>query len=375
MNLFHNFEIQLNSIDQYKYVGIFCFALMLSVIVNTIFLKFSKNQGRRNVDENIVRWSPVSKPALGGISFYIVFLLTYMMYTLLFHTVLDYLNFQHIGVLIAAGMAFLMGLSDDAYNTNPLLKFMVQVACGIVLILTGTYISFFELPLFNYLLTITWVVAVMNSINMLDNMDSIATIVSLFIIFCAISVAWISPNLNHFFITSLIGVSGALIGFLFFNWHPSKMFMGDTGSQFLGIFLAIFGIIYFWNNQSVRVSEEAVSKQFIIVLLAFVIPISDTLTVIINRLRRGQSPFVGGKDHTTHHLSYLGLTDRNVAQIFAGIAGISFVLIYVIVNVFPIWDISYSLIFGSWFLVVFGVLFGITQLPKTKKKFKEINEK
>lgn len=343
--------------------------------MNTIFLKFSKNLGRRNVDESLVRWSAVSKPAIGGVSFYIIFLLTYMLYTLLFHPVMDHLNIQHIGVLIAAGMAFLMGLSDDAYNTNPLLKFIVQVACGGVLILTGTYISFFELPLFNYLLTIIWVVAVMNSINMLDNMDSITTIVSLFIVFCAISVAWISPIINHFFITSLIGVSGGLIGFLFFNWHPSKMFMGDTGSQFLGLFLAAFGVIYFWNNQSIGVSEEAVSKQLIIVLLAFVIPISDTLTVIINRLRRGQSPFVGGKDHTTHHLSYLGLSDRNVAQIFAGIALISFILIYVIVNVFPIWNISYSLIFGSWFLIVFGVLFGITQLPKTKKRFKDINGK
>ena len=365
----------MNSIDLYKYVGIFCIALLLSVVMNTIFLKFSKNLGRRNVDESIVRWSPISKPALGGISFYIIFLVTYMLYTLLFHPVLDYLNFQNLGVLLASGMAFLMGLSDDAYNTNPLLKFLVQVACGMVLILTGTFISFFELPLFNYLLTIIWVVAVMNSINMLDNMDSITTVVSLFIIFCAISVAWISPNFNHFFISSLIGISGGLVGFLFFNWHPSKMFMGDTGSQFLGIFLATFGIIYFWNNQSVGGVEEAVSKQLIIVLLAFVIPISDTLTVIINRIRRGQSPFVGGKDHTTHHLSYLGLSDRNVAQIFSGICIVSFILIYVIVNVFPVWDISYSLIFGSWFLIVFGVLFGITQLPKTKKKFKEINEK
>jgi len=375
MNRLASFGSELNSIDLYKYVGIFCFALTLSVLMNIIFLKFSKNLGRRNVDESIVRWSPVSKPALGGISFYIIFLVTYMLYTLLFHPLLDGLNTKHIGILIAAGMAFLMGLSDDAYNTNPLLKFLVQVACGCMLILTGTYISFFELSLFNYLLTIIWVVAVMNSINMLDNMDGITTIVSLFIICCAMSVAWISPNFNHFFFTSLIGVSGALVGFLFFNWHPSKMFMGDTGSQFLGIFLAIFGIIYFWNNQSVGVNEEAVSKQFVIVLIAFVIPISDTLTVIINRLRRGQSPFVGGKDHTTHHLSYLGLSDRNVAQIFAAIAGVSFILIYVIANVFIIWDISYSLIFGSWFLVVFGTLFGITQLSKTKKRFKEINEK
>ncbi len=358
----------------YKYTGIFCFSVLLSVLMNTIFLKFSKNLGRRNVDETIVRWSPVSKPALGGISFYIVFLVTYMLYTLFFHPIIEQLSLQQIGVLIAAGMAFLMGLSDDAYNTNPLLKFIVQVSCGGVLILTGTYISFFELQLFNYLLTVVWVVAVMNSINMLDNMDSITTIVSLFIIFCAICASWVSPEFNHFYLTSLVGVAGSLVGFLFFNWHPSKMFMGDTGSQFLGIFLAAFGIIFFWNNKAIGVSDESITKQLVIVLIAFVIPISDTLTVIINRLRRGQSPFVGGKDHTTHHITFLGLNDRNVAQIFSLIACISFILIYLIVNVYKVWDISYTLIFGSWFLVVFGVLFGITQLPKTKKRFKEINE-
>ncbi len=283
------------------------------------------------------------------------------------------MNVQHIGILIAAGMAFLMGLSDDAYNTNALLKFLVQVACGGVLIITGTYISFFDIAVFNYILTILWVVAVMNSINMLDNMDGITTIVSAFIIFCAISAAWLSPTLNHFHITSMIGVVGALIGFLFYNWNPSKMFMGDTGSQFLGFFLAAVGIIYFWNNQAIGVSDEAISKQLVIVLIAFVIPISDTLTVIINRLRRGQSPFVGGKDHTTHHISYLGLSDRNVAQIFAGIATISFILVNIIVNVYKVWDVKYTMLFGSWFIIVFGVLFGITQLPKTKKRFKEVN--
>ena len=110
MNRLASFGSELNSIDLYKYVGIFCFALTLSVLMNTIFLKFSKNLGRRNVDESIVRWSPVSKPALGGISFYIIFLVTYMLYTLLFHPLLDGLNTKHIGILIAAGMAFLMGL-------------------------------------------------------------------------------------------------------------------------------------------------------------------------------------------------------------------------------------------------------------------------
>ncbi|UTW62754.1 undecaprenyl/decaprenyl-phosphate alpha-N-acetylglucosaminyl 1-phosphate transferase [bacterium SCSIO 12741] len=356
----------------YKYVGLFVFSLVLALILNTIFLRFSRNLGNRNIDEGLIRWSSVSKPSLGGISFYIIFLVTYSIYTIFFNPGTHLLNPQHIGILLATGMAFLMGLSDDAYNTNPLLKFLVQVACGGVLILTGTYISLFELELFNYLLTIFWVVAVMNSINMLDNMDAITTMVSIFIIFSAMSSAWISPDFNHFCMTSMVGLSGALIGFLFYNWNPSKMFMGDTGSQFLGIFLAAFGIIYFWNNKAGG-GEEAVTRQVTITMIAFIVPITDTLTVIINRLRRKQSPFVGGKDHTTHHLSYLGLNDRNVARVFALISFVSYILVYLIVNNFQEWTYLKAILFLSYFLIVFGTLYTITQLPKTRKKFKEQN--
>lgn len=356
----------------YKYAALFVFALGLSSLLNTIFLKFSKNLGRRDQDESMERWSPVTKPALGGISFYIIFLVTYSIYTIFFNRVADLLNIQHIGILVSAGMGFLMGLSDDAYNTNPLLKFIIQVSCGAVLFLTGTYISLFNVPLFDLILTILWVVAVMNSINMLDNMDAITTTVSIFIIFSAMSAAWVSPSFDHFFMTSMIGVCGALIGFLFYNWHPSKMFMGDTGSQFLGVFLSAMGIVFFWNNQGLG-SEEATTKQLTITLLAFIVPIVDTATVIINRLRRGQSPFIAGKDHTTHNLSYLGLTDKSVARVFSFISFVSYILIYLIVNNFKDWSYLHAGLFLSYFVVVFGVLYGITRLPSNLKKLEEKN--
>lgn len=351
----------------YKYAGLFTFSLALAVLLNTIFLKFSKNLGRREVMEEMVRWSPISKPSLGGISFYIVFLVTYSIYTIFFNRVTDMLNLQHIGILVSAGMGFLMGLSDDAYNTNPLLKFLVQVACGGILFLTGTYISIFENDLFNLILTVIWIVAVMNSINMLDNMDAITTTVSIFIIFCAMSAAWVSPDFDHFYMTSLVGVCGALIGFLFFNWNPSKMFMGDTGSQFLGVFLGAMGIIFFWNNKGLG-GEEAVTKQLTITIIAFIVPIADTATVIINRLRRKQSPFIGGKDHTTHNLSYLGLSDKSVARVFASVSFVSYLLVYIIVNNFQRWSYLNAAAFLSYFVVVFGTLYTITRLPSNLKK-------
>src|SRR5690606_3612562 len=95
---------------------------------------------------------------------------------------------------------------------------------------------------------------------------------------------------------------------------PSKIFMGDTGSQFLGIFLAATSIIYLWNFKPINGIENTF-QQILMVALAFIIPLVDTITVSINRPLRGQSPFVGGKDHTTHHLSYLGISDSGVAYI------------------------------------------------------------
>lgn len=102
--------------------------------------------------------------------------------------------------------------------------------------------------------------------------------------------------------------------------------MGDTGSQLLGALLAGVGIVFFWNNENIIESHGWFSK-LVIVLCAFVVPIGDSLTVTINRLKRGQSPVVGGRDHTTHHLSYAGLSDRQVAYVLGGLMLLSILLI------------------------------------------------
>lgn len=357
-----------------KYAVLFGFTFFFSLLLNRILLRFSKNLGKRNYNESLVRWANESKPSLGGISFFIIFLVTYSIYTIFFNFENNFLTFQYLGIMGATGMGFLMGLSDDAYNTNPALKLSTQIFCGIILSATGTYISLFPVDLLNYALTILWVVAVMNSINMLDNMDGITTIVSIFIILMASVALFYSPDFAHFYLALLLGTLSSLIGFLFFNWNPAKMFMGDTGSQFLGIFLASIGIIFFWNNKGLG-GEEASAKQICIVLLAFIIPISDTLTVIINRLRRGQAPYIGGKDHTTHHLSYLGLSDRNVAFLFIGISLLSYIFVWIIVKYLQPWNHLFTAIFILYFLIVFGFLFGVTQNRKAKMKFYEQERK
>lgn len=257
-----------------------------------------------------------------------------------------------------------MGLADDAYNTKPLLKLFVQIACGVVLILTGTYITIFTDSIANYIITILWVIGMMNSINMLDNMDAITASVSLSILITALGIMIGLENLNNVFFIILLGATASLIGFLFYNWNPSKLYMGDTGSQFLGILLAVTGIVFFWNSPDFN-GKEIQSKQVITTLLAFLLPISDTTTVVINRLTKGQSPFIGGKDHTTHHLSYLGFSDRQVALIFIGISLISSLLILLINRYVHNWGYLHIIGFGLYALIIFLMLFLVT---KRKKK-------
>lgn len=166
--------------------------------------------------------------------------------------------------------------------------------------------------------------------------------------------------------TIVVGLVASLLGFLYFNWNPSKMFMGDTGSQYLGVLLAALSINYLWNP--ISAVEFSVSRQLLIPLLSFIIPIVDTTTVFINRLAKGSSPFIGGKDHTTHHLFYLGLSDKKVALLFIIISCISLLLVYLIIRHINPWDYTYLAMFSAYILLVFGLLFYTTKISSPKER-------
>lgn len=341
---------------------IFLSSLIFSFLVNNLFLKFSKNLGIRNLDHQITRWSSESKPSFGGISFFIVFLLVLVQYPLIFSTYGVSFNIQLIGFITACGISFLVGLADDAYNTNPILKSIAQALCAILLIVTGTSIQLFDTQWLNYLISFLWIAGLMNSINMLDNMDGVSTISSIFALCCILIVLFYQEQTSNVYFALMFGMCGALIAFLFFNWYPSKMFMGDTGSQFLGLSLAAFSIMFLWNF-NIDAANKSFSQQIILPILAFLVPLSDTITVVINRISEGKSPFVGGKDHTTHHLSYLGYNDQSVAFIVAGLGLISTVVSLVAVSIAN-WDHLFTILFSVYAISVFLSLFLITRFNK-----------
>ena len=331
-----------------------------SFLINWLFLKFSFNLGARNDGEiNQVRWSSNIKPAIGGISFFIVFLISISVIGTLPRQT-DYLLDKHlIGIIASTSLGFILGLADDAYNTNPLAKFILQLSCAFILIISDVYIRVSGKPAIDFIITIVWVIGLMNSINMLDNMDAITTTISMCIIVGLIAIiAFSGPALSTFYLVMLVGVLGALSGFLFFNWHPSRIIMGDTGSQFLGVFLASTSILFFWNYRDQNSNAIIQLRQFVVPMLLFIVPLIDTITVTIRRLLRRQSPFVGGKDHITHHLAYLGLSDKLVATTLILTSLVSLPLVLLLVLKIIEWN-EWITLFA---FIYFGVVFLLFQL-------------
>ncbi|NNM95277.1 MAG: undecaprenyl/decaprenyl-phosphate alpha-N-acetylglucosaminyl 1-phosphate transferase, partial [Bacteroidia bacterium] len=266
--------------------------------------------------------------------------------------------------------AFLMGLADDAYDTNPMLKFSSQAFCGIIFIFCGISINIFSNMYLNYCITMVWVVGLMNSINLLDNMDAVSSVAIIGALLSLISVLLINHYTTSVFVTLEVGMLSAVCAFLLFNWHPSKMFMGDTGTQFLGAFLASASILFLWNNLSLKggpvqaVPAIQPGKNILSVLLTFALPIMDTTVVFINRLLKGTSPFVGGKDHTTHHLYYLGMKERQIALLYGSYSALCFLGVVAINKYLTEWPAAYEYVTAGFLIASFVMLFVITRVKK-----------
>lgn len=344
--------------------GFFLAGLLFALLINELLLHFSRTLGIRNKNDVTIRWSNESKPSLGGISLYVVFLFSAIGFSIVYFENNIFHNAEFLGLLGAASIAFFLGLADDAYNTRPLLKLGGQISCGVLLVISGTTIHLFHQTILDNILTIVWVVGIMNSLNMLDNMDGItATCVVTILLTCLGSYFILTDVNTNFWSILLITQVGALIGFLKFNIHPSKMFMGDTGSMFLGLFAAFFSIKGLWNVGD-HITEIPSWVGILLVIAAFTPNLADTLTVVINRLKKGQSPMIGGKDHTTHHLVYKGFSDLKVWKVFSIIACSGGLLSLIIIYLCSI---------DYYFIAILGLLFFILvflMLYRNTKKYK-----
>lgn len=341
--------------------------MLASLLINGVLLRFSRSLGIRNKNDVTVRWSNQSKPSLGGISMFVVFIFSIMALATLFPGISIFENGSFLSLLAGSSLAFVIGITDDAYNTKPLLKLLGQIACGLFIIYSGHNIDLFHVPLLDNIFTVLWVVIIMNSLNMLDNMDGITTTVSFFVLIaCFVGFTFLYGLQLSFDSVLIVSLLGALLGFMYYNISPAKMFMGDTGSQFISFVVAFFSIESLWNFPNTY--DLPSWSGFVLVLTIFTPAAVDTLSVVINRIKKGQSPMVGGKDHTTHHLVYKGLTDFGVWVVFLSLSVIAFTISLGVMFFIQQDKLLYTFIGVFYFIFVFFLLY------KNTIKYKNPNE-
>ncbi len=243
------------------------------------------------------RWNKKPTPTMGGIGMFLSFSVGMLVITLI-----DREDFHLSGSILAgASLMFLLGLVDDLKQLSPPTKLLGQILAASILIFFGHVINFFPWPLANILLTFFWLVGITNAINLLDNMDGLAGGIA--IIAAGFLAYFFTRNFNPGLLVISLALIGGILGFLVFNFPPAKIFMGDSGSQFLGYTLAALAVVH-------RPRASDVFTVLGVPTLLFLLPIIDTSLVTITRLLRGQSPAQGGTDHTSHRLIAFGLNER-----------------------------------------------------------------
>ena len=265
-------------------------------------------------------------PYLGGVAILIgVTLVSYLALAFSNFTVSNFLLATSVlGPALAMG---LIGLWDDLKNLPPLPRFIGQSVAGLVvaaaLVLGSNVANPTGSTFADVLITVIWVVGICNSINFFDNLDGgaagTAAISAIFLTYLAI-------NSGQAFVAALsIVVAGATLGFLIWNRAPARIYMGDAGALFLGVLLATL---------TIRLNPDTQTSigSFATPILLLAIPILDTTVAVLSRLRRGVSPFLGGKDHLSHRLVRAGLS-RKMAAVALWLLSAAFAFFAVILTI------------------------------------------
>ncbi len=240
-------------------------------------------------------------PLLGGVAMYVAFVVALLVFGERFGI------HQLISILVGATLVSFLGVWDDRWGLRPLLKLGGQVIATLILVFSGIQVSAFPWPAVNLAVTFLWVIGITNALNLLDNMDGLsggvgAITAAFFLLLAAMNGQYLVGSLSA-------AIMGACLGFLVYNFNPARIFMGDAGSLFLGFVLAALGI-------KLRFPANVSIVTWMVPVLVMGLPIFDTTLVVLSRLRRGLNPLTTpGKDHVSHRLVQLGLTQREAVLV------------------------------------------------------------
>ena len=228
-------------------------------------------------------------------------------------------------VILLGGLVLgVWGLLDDWVTVRPSVKLLVQASAGVALWFSDVRAGLFGNEVLDLALTVLWVVAVTNALNLLDNMDGLTAGVSAV---AALTFAWIAAAQGEYLVASFaLAVAGASVGFLFHNRPPATIFLGDAGALMLGFLLAALGL------KLDLVGENGLVRSAVPVLILGV-PLFDMTLVIVDRLRGRRPVFRGGTDHSSHRLAALGLSPDAVAGVIVAAEVICCVLAITLLEV------------------------------------------
>lgn len=312
--------------------------MALTALIEKIALRL-KVVARPSAD----RWHKKPTPILGGVAIYVSFCLS-LFFVSGFREALAMKV-----ALIGGGLIFGLGLYDDLKRMRPYTKLSGEIIAAAMAIFLGVYFKQIPLAALAAGASIFWIVAITNAFNLMDNMDGLAAgvafIASLFLFLYSIT--------NGIYLAATLAaiMAGATLGFLRYNFNPARIFMGDCGSLFLGYMISITAVL----GTPKQVSSLAI--MLIVPVLVLGVPIFDTALVTLIRTFKGLPASQGGKDHTSHRLVVLGMTEKkavlflySVSAVFGGIAVL-----------YPKIDIGIILILAALTLVslfVFGMFLG-----------------
>ena len=261
-----------------------------SVLTTAATIRIARRNGWL-VHPRVDRWSQTSVAKFGGVSILLTFLLAVIAFGV---------SRPLLTVALLTTAMGLVGFIDDIVQLRPSWKFAAQLLIAAIAVWSGIVYQLCQVGLLNYAFSFFWILGVTNALNLLDNMDGLAAGVS---VIAAVSLLLLGQGSGPMAI-GLLAMAASQLGFLLFNFHPAKIFMGDAGSLAVGFFLACCAVA----------GAGHVSAMFSVVFvpgLVLFLPIFDMLLVSVTRRLNGRAISAGAKDHTSHRLVMLGLSERN----------------------------------------------------------------
>jgi UDP-GlcNAc:undecaprenyl-phosphate/decaprenyl-phosphate GlcNAc-1-phosphate transferase len=322
------------------FFAIFFLSLLLSFALTRYVRDTASRRGLLAVPSNERHLHASPLPRLGGIAIFISFSLSMIVAVVVAKRMPDlqsaFSSKTLLTILFPASLVFLLGVYDDLYTAGPYLKFAIQGLSASLLFMGGLRIvnipvlfGQHQLPWFVGLpVTILWVLAITNAFNLIDGLDGLAAGSALF----STLVAFVVALLNGYLLVTImtIALAGAILGFLRFNFNPATIFLGDSGSLFIGFVLSALALA--------GAQKAPTIVAVAIPVVSFGLPILETSLSILRRLISGRPVFTADREHIHHKLLQHGLSHRQVVIILYGVSAM-----FALLSLFLLWPTGSSL--------------------------------